>query len=24
LFIDYSEHLDAYDGTDRAPVSRGR
>jgi coenzyme F420 hydrogenase subunit beta len=24
LFIDYTEHLDAYDGTDRAPVSRGR
>jgi coenzyme F420 hydrogenase subunit beta len=24
LFIDYTEHLDAYHGTDRAPVSRGR
>jgi coenzyme F420 hydrogenase subunit beta len=24
LFIDYTEHLDAYDGSDRAPVSRGR
>jgi len=24
LFIDYTEHLDAYEGGDRAPVSRGR
>ena len=24
LFIDYTEHVNAYDGTDRAPVSRGR
>jgi coenzyme F420 hydrogenase subunit beta len=24
LFIDYTEHLAGYDGTDRAPVSRGR
>ena len=24
LFVDYAEHLDAYEGGDRAPVSRGR
>jgi coenzyme F420 hydrogenase subunit beta len=24
LFIDYTEHLDAYEGSGRAPVSRGR
>jgi coenzyme F420 hydrogenase subunit beta len=24
LFIDYAEHLDAYEGSGRAPVSRGR
>jgi coenzyme F420 hydrogenase subunit beta len=24
LFVDYAEHLDAYAGSDRAPVSRGR